>query len=235
MQGFCNDKMKQLILLILLALLLASCFIYYLPAKSTAFTSQIKAIDAATWASMQAYTWRVGCPVDNNQLVLLELTYYGFDKRSHRGSLIVNRELAPELAIIFQHLYEQRYPIASMKPIELYQGDDLQSMNANNTSAFNCRKVTGQKNIFSQHSYGRAIDINALLNPYIKGDRILPEKAKLYRDRKSPKPGLITENSAIVAEFSQQGWDWGGHWHDIQDYQHFEKRAHGEKRNPYGY
>lgn len=40
-------------------------------------------------------------------------------------------------------------------------------MEANNTSAFNCRDVTGKPWVFSRHNYGGAIDINPIQNPYI--------------------------------------------------------------------
>ena len=44
-------------------------------------------------------------------------------------------------------------------------GSDLAAMRADNTSAFNCRTVTGNPYRLSQHSYGNAIDINTVRNP----------------------------------------------------------------------
>jgi hypothetical protein len=39
-------------------------------------------------------------------------------------------------------------------------------MEDNNTSAFNCRDIPGT-NEPTQHAYGRAIDLNPLLNPSV--------------------------------------------------------------------
>ena len=45
-------------------------------------------------------------------------------------------------------------------------GDDYGSMAAGNTSAFNCRDVTGRPGVRSPHSYGRSLDVNTWENPY---------------------------------------------------------------------
>ena len=45
-----------------------------------------------------------------------------------------------------------------------YEGRELASLNDNNTSAFDCRGVTGGSS-WSEHSYGTAIDINPRQNP----------------------------------------------------------------------
>jgi hypothetical protein len=58
--------------------------------------------------------------------------------------------------------------------VEKYDADDDRSMEANNTSAFNCRPITGGT-AWSNHSYGRAIDVNPVQNPYIsRGGTVLP-------------------------------------------------------------
>ena len=53
-------------------------------------------------------------------------------------------------------------------------------MRADNTSAFNCRPVTGNPYRVSQHSYGNAIDINTVRNPYVVGSRVFPGFARTY-------------------------------------------------------
>ena len=98
-------------------------------------------------------------------------------------------------------------------------------MAANNTSAFNCRDTTGKPGVFSNHSWGRAIDINPLTNPYVKGDRVLPPAGRKYLDRSRAFPGSILKDGFVVQEFESKGWTWGGRWLDRQDYQHFEKPA----------
>jgi hypothetical protein len=98
-------------------------------------------------------------------------------------------------------------------------------MAANNTSAFNCRDITGTVGRFSNHSWGRAVDINPLTNPYVKGDSVLPPTGRAYLDRTQSHPGSILRGSLIVKEFESRGWTWGGTWTDRKDYQHFEKPA----------
>lgn len=204
------------------------------PKPSLQFQSQITPIPSAIQKEMKLYTWHANCPVPLSDLSYLRLTYWGYDNKPHQGELIVNKALAKEVTLIFKKLYQEKFPIQQMKLMTVFHGNDDASLAANNTAAFNCRPVTGQK-IFSQHSYGRAIDINPLINPYVKGHTILPPTGAQFVDRSQPYPGKITHSSLIYKEFTKKSWDWGGNWHDLQDYQHFEKRAHGEKRNPNGY
>jgi hypothetical protein len=199
------------------------------------FQSSIEPIPSNMQQTMQQYTWHAGCPAPLSDLAYIRLTYWGYDHQPHLGELIVNKQLANETVKIFKDLYEHHYPIQSMKTMDVFKGDDDASLAANNTAAFNCRPVTGQPGVFSQHSYGRAIDINPLINPYVKGTTILPPTGAQYVDRSKAYPGKITKDSFIYREFTKNGWDWGGNWHDLQDYQHFEKRAGGKKRDVEGY
>ncbi len=43
----------------------------------------------AVSAAMVANTYRAGCPVKPSSLRLLQLNYWGFDGKVHRGELIV--------------------------------------------------------------------------------------------------------------------------------------------------
>src|SRR6202012_3523260 len=101
----------------------------------------------------------------------LTLTFHGYDKATHTGALIVHRDLADDVIRMFRELYRHNFPIERMAPIEDYGGNDDASMASNNTSAFNCRDATGKPGVFSNHSWGRAIDINRLPNPYVKGGK----------------------------------------------------------------
>lgn len=198
------------------------------------FMYSVTKIPVSLQQKMRQTSWHPGCPVAFNRLRLIHLSYWGFDQRSHQGVLIVNAQLTRDVITVFKALYDQRFPIERMQLIEQFDGNDERSMLANNTSAFNCRAVTGMPGLFSQHSYGRAIDINPLLNPYVKGKSITPPQGKRYFEERD-YPGKITKDSVIYREFTRLGWDWGGNWLDVQDYQHFEKRANHEKRNPHGY
>jgi hypothetical protein len=172
---------------------------------------------------MKRTTWHAGCPVAPNELALLTPAYVDYAGRSREGNLIVNRAVAKEVEGIFRELYRKKFPIEKMQPIEDYGGSDDRSMAANNTSAFNCRDKTGQPGKFSNHSWGRAIDINPLTNPYVNGDTVLPAAGRAYLDRTKRYRGGIEQDGIVVELFRKHGWAWGGEWKDRQDYQHFER------------
>jgi hypothetical protein len=172
---------------------------------------------------MRGVTWHDGCPVGLDDLRELTVTYLNFAKQTKTGVLIVNKEVAPDLERLMDDLYRHGFQIERISPVEEFGGSDDASMAANNTSAFNCRDTTGRPGVFSNHSWGRAIDINPLTNPYVKGDIVLPPGGRAYLDRTKSYPGSILADSYIVKLFESAGWTWGGRWKDRQDYQHFEK------------
>jgi D-alanyl-D-alanine carboxypeptidase-like protein len=168
-------------------------------------------------------SWREGCPVGPDQLRLINLSVLGFDGKVHRGELIVASAVATEVARTFADLYFNRFPIERMETVEKYDADDDASMAANNSSAFNCRPITGGTS-WSNHSYGRAIDINTVQNPYISpSGAVYPPNGAPYVDRTRTDPGLIHAGDSTVHAFESRGWDWGGYWTSPIDYQHFEK------------
>jgi hypothetical protein len=174
---------------------------------------------------MKGVSWHKGCPVEPVDLRILTLSYWDFDGHEKRGRLVVNAALASEVTAIFRELDAKKFPIERMQTVETYGGNDDRSMAANNTSAFNCRDMTGQQGKFSNHSWGRAIDLNPLTNPYVKGTKVLPEGGRAYLDRTKTYKGGIPDNGFVVQLFKKHGWTWGGDWKDRQDYQHFEKPA----------
>jgi hypothetical protein len=182
-------------------------------------------IAPALLEKIRASTWHAGCPVSPEDLRQLRVSYWNFGEKPAMGVLIVHKDVAQEIVQVFRDLFYHGFLIERMTPVEDYGGDDNASMAANNTSAFNCRDVTGQPGKFSNHSWGRAIDINPLTNPYIKGDKVLPPAGRQYLDRTRAFPGSILADSFIVKHFAQAGWQWGGGWSDRKDYQHFEKPA----------
>lgn len=170
---------------------------------------------------MTGVSWRQGCPVGLDDLRLVELAYWGMDGESRTGRLVVHKDVAQDVADIFGDLYEARFPIERMELVDEYGGDDNASMAANNTSAFNCRNVPGTSSL-SRHSYGVAVDVNPLLNPYIRGSEVLPPLGEAYADREQAVPGLITAGDACCEAFVSRGWTWGGEWVNSKDYQHFQ-------------
>ena len=183
------------------------------------------AIPISIAKQMRQYTWRPDCPVALKDLSYLRMSIWGFDHAPHEGELIVHKNVADEVIAIFKQLYEQRFPIERMQLMEVFQGDDEAAMSVNNTSAFNCRMITNKPGQFSLHSYGVAIDINPLLNPYVKGAQVLPQAGQVYTDRSKVVPGMIVRHGLVYNLFVAQGWQWGGDWQTRQDYQHFEKPA----------
>jgi D-alanyl-D-alanine carboxypeptidase len=167
------------------------------------------------------YSWRRGCPVGPVELRLLRLDYWGFDGRVHRGELIVHRDHARQVLAVFGRLFGARYPIQRLRPVDAYRADDDRSVAANNTSGFNCRPVAGSTS-WSEHAFGRAIDLNPLRNPYVtRGGRVSPPAGRPYADRARRAAGMIHRGVAVVRAFAAAGWRWGGNWSGSRDYQHF--------------
>lgn len=181
-----------------------------------AFSSHIRPIDGALTARMH-WSWRRGCPVPLAGLRYVTLTYHGFDGRPHTGELVVRRAHARAVVSAFHRLYDQRFPIRRMRLVDDYRGSDAASMKANNTSAFNCRAVSGG-GAWSQHAYGGAVDINPVQNPYVAGRSIEPAQGAHYLDRTPLLRGMLTP--AAVKAFTDLGWGWGGRWRSLKDYMH---------------
>jgi hypothetical protein len=166
-------------------------------------------------------SWRRGCPVGPVELRLLRVDYWGFDRRVHRGELIVHRDHARRMLVVLGKLFQARYPIQRLKLVDAYQADDDRSMAANNTSGFNCRRVSGSSR-WSEHAFGRAIDLNPLRNPYVtRGGRVSPPAGRPYVNRAGRAAGMIHANDVVVRAFAAAGWRWGGYWSGSRDYQHF--------------
>ncbi len=173
---------------------------------------------------MTGVTWRSGCPVALSALSMLEIPHWRFDGTIGQGRLVVASAVSDAVLGVFQRLYEARFPIERMEPIVAFGGDDDLSMEANNTSAFNCRRVTGGSR-FSQHSYGDAIDINPIQNPYVRGGTVLPPAGRSYTDRGRARAGMILRSDEVTAAFSGIGWAWGGNFSSLKDYQHFSSNG----------
>ncbi|ACY95741.1 M15 family metallopeptidase [Thermomonospora curvata] len=181
------------------------------------FTADIKKVTAADLR----HSWREGCPVPPSRLRAIDMTHWGMDGKVHHGRLIVNASAAEDLVGVFRKLFDQKYPIERMEPVDKYRGSDFDSIEANNTSAFNCRQATGSGN-WSQHAYGLAIDINPCQNPYVSASGHVAHKDCVkFKDRSRKDPGVIHKGDAVVKAFAAIGWGWGGDWTGTKDYQHF--------------
>jgi D-alanyl-D-alanine carboxypeptidase-like protein len=166
------------------------------------------------------YSYRAGCPVGPSQLRLLRLSYWGFDGKTRVGTLVVRDRAAADVVTVFRKLYAARFPIRRLRKVDAYRGSDDASMAADNTSAFNCRFVSGTRR-WSQHAYGEAIDVNPVENPYLQGSRVSPPAGRRYLDRSRFRRGMAVEGGVLVRAFESVGWKWGGRWSGSRDYQHF--------------
>lgn len=154
-----------------------------------------------------------------DDLVLLNVEYYSFDERLHRGQLVVHKDVEEDVARIFDLIRKERFPVAKVVPIVAYDWSDDASMLDNNTSAFNYRFIAGTKRL-SQHSFGRAVDINPFNNPVVyPSGKVSPDGAKYDPNA----PGAFTEDSPIVKEFKRLGWRWGKYFTKYDDNHHFDK------------
>lgn len=184
-------------------------------------------LDEAIKERIQGKSYKDNCTVPHEDLRYVRVLYYGFDGNTRIGELIVNKQIAKDITDIFLELYLSDYPIEQMVLIDDYNADDEASMEANNTSAFNYRTMTGSSNNLSKHALGMAIDINPLYNPYVKvnGSHILvsPNISYEYQDRTLNIPYYIAKDNLCYDAFIKRGFTWGGSWTSIKDYQHFEK------------
>ena len=192
-------------------------------AAAAAPPSYTASVSPVRWADLR-YSYRAGCPVPPSQLRLVRVSYWGFDGRAHRGSLVVNRRVTGEIVRIFRRLYEARFPIRRMVPVSAYRGSDDASMAADNTSSFNCRRAYGSATgSWSMHAYGLAVDVNPVENPYHLGNRVLPPNGRRYVARMPIRPGMAVAGGVLVRSFEAAGWTWGGRWSGSPDYQHFSR------------
>jgi hypothetical protein len=170
---------------------------------------------------MTGVSWRPGCPVPLGNLRLLRVTHWGFDGRVHRGRLVVHADSSRAMLTAMKRLFHFRFPIRRMRLVDAYGANDRRSMRADNTSAFNCREIAGRPGVWSQHAYGRAIDINPVENPYVYGSYVSPPAGRPFADRRPLRKGMIAPRGNVVRIFGRAGWEWGGFWSGAQDYQHF--------------
>lgn len=152
-------------------------------------------------------------------LVLMNIKYISFDGNIHQGQLVIHRELSGEVEQLFDFMLKENFPVAKMIPIVKYGWSDDKSMEDNNTSAFNYRFVAGTTRL-SNHSFGRAIDINPFFNPVIYPDGQKVPKKSIYEP---DKPGRLYESHPVVKEFKRLGWRWGGNFSKYSDLHHFDK------------
>ncbi|MDF3034392.1 MAG: family metallopeptidase [Alphaproteobacteria bacterium] len=198
-------------------------------------------------AMQESGVWKEGCPVPLDRLRVVEFSYSYLKKdnenswsfngdRKHDGKIVVLEAAADYVCMIFEKLYQINFPIHKACPMEDYGANDEKSMADNNSSSFNFREITGG-GLPSIHSYGLAIDLNPLQNPYIsflddkdiQGDgnaKILPQSGCSYINRTNLRTGMIEScerGNAVIKIFKEHGFpEWGGNWNTPIDWMHFQ-------------
>lgn len=188
---------------------------------------------------------KLDSPVGADLLVYMELSYYDLNGMPQYGELIVHRDEANRIKDIFEDLFNSQFPIEKMRLVDRYLhpgesielvGDsqlDERSMSDNNTYAFYARKVSNSDR-WSNHAYGKAIDINPRVNPYV---RLNPDGAVVYFapqsgadyvqvDRADSLLSVQGVHTAMgsISILERHGWEWGGGWHysdGVRDNHHF--------------
>jgi hypothetical protein len=204
------------------ALLLAAALALLAAGASQSATATFRGSISRIPRSLRAHmtSWRRGCPVPPSRLRLLRVTYLGFDGKPHQGKLIVNQRWARPILGVMHRLYDERFPIRRMRLPEAYGSNDDRMDAADDSSGFNCRFASGSTS-WSEHAYGRAIDLNPVENPYIAGSHVGPPAGRKYVNRSRRAPGMIHAGDEVVRAFRSIGWHWGGYWRYPNDYQHF--------------
>lgn len=188
------------------------------PLPGTGFKAIVT--DPAPQRVLARSTLRPGCPVGTSDLAWIRVTYWGFDDARHSGEMLVNGRVASDVVDVFRRLYRTQFPIEAMA---ITRREDLTAPptgDGNVTGSFACRPVRGGTE-YSQHAYGLALDLNPFQNPYHHGDVVLPELASSYLNRGRVRPGMVRPDGPAVRAFASIGWEWGGDWSSLKDYQHF--------------
>ena len=182
----------------------------------TAAPSFTAKIEPLRWDELR-HSYRKGCPVGPAQLRTVSVSYWGFDGKPKLGAVVVSARVAPDIVTVFRKLWAARFPLRRLEPVSVFRGSDDASMDADNTSAFNCRFVGGTTR-WSMHAYGEAIDVNPVENPYVRGSHVSPAAGRAFLDRSRYRKGMALHGGVLVRAFASVGWKWGA---GFGDYQHF--------------
>jgi hypothetical protein len=176
------------------------------------------------WRSDVRYSYRSGCPLGPSQLRVVRMPFRNWALDDQYGTVIVRARVVNDIAAVFKSAHARTWAIRRVQPVDAYKGSDPASMRADNTSAFNCRKVTGNPYRLSRHSYGDAIDINPFENPYVTARKVYPEGSRTYLKRTNYRKGMLRRGDAVESVMRRLGWPWGGRWR-YPDYQHFSENG----------
>ena len=185
----------------------------------------VSEITPEIFARIKGKSYKDNCPLPLADLRYLHVLHKDLEGNTHEGELICSTYIAYDVMDIFMKLYDAGYPIEKVRLVDEYDADDETSMRDNNSSSFNFRFISHTTKI-SKHGLGLAVDINTLYNPYVKEVdgklNIEPATAGEYTDRTKSFPYKIDTEDLCYKLFTEHGFEWGGNWRTVKDYQHFE-------------
>jgi hypothetical protein len=200
------------------------------PEGRTRFAGRMSPLPTPLEDEMRGTTWHVGCPVPLSDLSLLRFNYWDLDGNVERGPMVVNSSAATHVLWVFEHLFDARFPLQHVALATAFNPKSLENhpnSHGSTTASFNCRPIVtpeGAGPTYSQHSYGLAVDINPLQNPFVRSDGWTRNKfARPYVDRSASLPGMIHSGDVVTRSFAAIGWRWGGEWSGDKDYMHFSQ------------
>ncbi|MDA3900685.1 MAG: M15 family metallopeptidase [Spirochaetes bacterium] len=226
MNSFITNKKILLISIIFLSCVFTSCAQYQIGSEKyfSYFNTKV-IVDCDMTLSEALAAVPEDCPDSvTKDLALIEVFYYSFDHRIHRGQILADYRHAEDIQAIFTVILRERFPIYGCIPIDhsSYVWKDFQTVPEGNTYSFHYRNIVFKKRL-SYHSFGHAIDINPIINPFRKWGVVFP-KGGTY----DPEvPGTLHDDHPVVHAFASRGWHWGGNWRR-KDYQHFQKPIKGD-------
>lgn len=193
---------------------------------------RIRVLDETQQADMTKVVWHKECPLPLTELRSVAVPYVDFQGAEREGNVVVHHKIAEATLKAFETLFDERFPLAHVKPLEQFGGDFRAAMSGNNTFAFECRRAiqpltATSEPKWSAHAYGVAIDINPLQNPHVAGDIVTPIEGETFLNRENKRPGMLIADTAVVNAFKDAGFSWSGDRKEANpdlthyDYQHF--------------
>jgi 5-hydroxyisourate hydrolase-like protein (transthyretin family) len=181
-------------------------------------------IPDGVWRQMTGRSWHQGCPIGRADLRLVRVNYWDYQGYRRRGELVASTGAAGPMGAAIAEMYQRKLPIRAMYRVDRFGwgkrshgGNDYKSMAAGNTSAFNCRDVTGRPGVRSPHSYGRSLDVNTWENPYRSAQGIVPNS--WWQPHSHPRVAWRSRSHPVVQIMARHGlrWTYGN-----GDTQHFD-------------
>jgi len=193
-------------------------YAYFARPRVSGFSARVHEVGARRLGR----SWRPGCPVEPHSLRRVDLDYWGFDNRSHRGRVVVHADEVTEVVWLFADLYTAQFPIRRMRTADRYRNDMARSERANNTVGFSCALRDGE---WTRESFGRALRINPVRNPRVDGRRVSPRAGSAYINRRFYSTGMVLKGSVVHRAAARQGWAWAGAGRARPDYMYLRRPA----------